>query len=49
MTVLHFLLIIEPADITYFDFAKSFDSVKHDQILHKLKDQFHIDVFYLPL
>ena len=27
----------------YFDFAKAFDSVSHDIVLHKLKTQFGID------
>ena len=30
-------------DIIYFDFAKAFDSVNHDIILHKLKHQYGID------
>ena len=34
-------------DVIYFDFAKAFDSVKHDIILYKLKHQFHIDGFLL--
>ena len=30
-------------DVVYFDFAKAFDSVNHDIILKKLKEQFSID------
>ena len=30
-------------DIIYFDFAKAFDSVSHDIILHKLKNQYNVD------
>ena len=31
------------SDIVYFDFAKAFDSVSHDLILHKLKHLYGID------
>ena len=30
-------------DVIYFDFAKAFDSVNHDIILYKLKNNFGID------
>ena len=35
------------SDIVYFDFAKAFDSVNHDLILHKLKHTFRIDGIFL--
>ncbi len=31
------------SDVIYFDFAKAFDSVSHDLILHKLKNLYGID------
>ena len=31
------------SDVVYFDFAKAFDTVNHDIILKKLKEQFDID------
>ena len=31
------------SDIIYFDFAKAFDSVSHDLILHKLKKNYGVD------
>lgn len=31
------------SDVIYFDFAKAFDSVSHDLILKKLKDNFNVD------
>ena len=30
-------------DVIYFDFAKVFDTVSHDKLLHKLKSHFSID------
>lgn len=39
----------ELIDIIYFDFAKAFDSVNHDIILHKLKHHFGIDGLMLKL
>ena len=30
------------SDVIYFDFAKAFDSVNHDIILNKLRDQFGV-------
>ena len=36
-------------DVIYFDFAKAFDSVNHDLILHKLKHKFGIDGLLLQL
>ena len=35
------------SDVIYFDFAKAFDSVNHDIILEKLKNQFNIDGYLL--
>ena len=39
----------ELIDIVYFDFAKAFDSVNHDIILYKLKNQFGIDGLMLKI
>ena len=39
----------ELIDVVYFDFAKAFDSVNHDIILHRLKYQFGIDGHMLKL
>ena len=36
-------------DVIYFDFAKAFDSVNHDVVLHKLKNKFKIDGLLLKL
>ena len=36
-------------DVIYFDFAKAFDSVNHDVVLQKLKDNFKIDGSLLKL
>ena len=36
-------------DVIYFDFAKAFNSVNHDLILHKLKHKFGIDGLLLQL
>ena len=36
-------------DVVYFDFAKAFDTVSHDLILNKLKDQYKIDGNLLKL
>ena len=34
-------------DVVYFDFAKAFDSVKHDVILKKLKSEFGVNCLML--
>ena len=36
-------------DVIYFDFQKAFDSVNHDIVLHKLKNNFKIDGLLLKL
>ena len=36
-------------DIIYFDFAKAFDSISHDIILHKLKNLYRVDGLMLKL
>ena len=33
----------DDVDIIYFDFAKAFDTMCHDMVLHKLKNKFKID------
>ena len=37
----------EKTHIIYFDYAKAFDRVSHDLILHELKQQYKIDGFML--
>ena len=37
------------SDVVYLDFAKAFDSVNHDLILHKLKDLYGVDGTLLKL
>ena len=34
-------------DVIYFDFSKAFDSVNHDIILKKLREQYNIDGYLL--